>query len=354
MTSTGLFVLEGDFWVSRGRDRIPAEPPIPPESWPPTLGTYDPGPRTTGPRPFLEDGVTPRVLQRVDGDVRITTPGFVLEDKDIYGRVIITSTATNVIIRNCIVRGPGGLDKWSSGFTAVITGSTSSLKGAWIEDTRIDCTGRENPWVDAIRESDVTLRRVEITRVIDGLSGVTRVGKVDMQGCWLHNGAYFEWVKGTVGWPGQSDARSHGDAVQIQRGSGYIIKYNTIGGFRNPGPYHSAPYTTVDAEMVAWKDAGEDFENSCLMIKQEQSTLPEDRIGTVDYSYNLLSGGASGANLSYDRENTLPGLTLVGNRFKRSTWGTQIYIIKDTAITATISGNVYEDTGLPVPISKGK
>jgi hypothetical protein len=352
---SGLFLLEDQFWVARGRARIPFGTPVPDEEWPLELGTYKPGPLTTGPRPFLDDGVTPRVLERVDGDLRITTPNTIVQNKDVYGRIIFTSSAINCTVRNCIVRGPGK-GYTGTGFTACITGSTSSVNGLVIEDTRIDCTGREHPLVDAIRESDITVRRTEITRTCDGGSAVTPKGNQTFEGNWVHDGYYAEWVKGSAGWPSSpSDARVHGDGFQLQLGKNLTYRFNNIGGVRHPGPYHPSPYTTVDASMVAYKDGGDDYENACFMIKQERSDTAADKLENILIEGNWLAGGAASINLSYDRNNPLATLTIINNKFTRSTWGSHLYIIKDTAITATLSGNVFEDApGTLVPISKGK
>lgn len=361
MTTTWL--AKGGYWTAYGREKVPHGAPIPEEEWPPVVGTYKPGPTTTGPRPFLEDGVTPRVLTRYDGDFRITSTSPPCENLDIYGRIIVTSTApVGSTVENCIIRGPGPISVWSSGWTAAITATSNSLRGLVVTDSRIDLTGRENVWCDGIREGDVTLRRVEITRTNDGVSFISRAGNVLVEACWIHDGYYIEWVKGTAGWPTQSDARSHGDAFQFHRGKNYTIRGCNIGGTRKPGAYHQAPYTTVDPVMVAYKDSGEDYENSCFMIKQESSTEEIDRLDNILIELNWLTGGASGINFSYDRGNPLGGVQVINNRFIRSTWDAEniavtgrshIYMIRDTAITATITGNVFDDTGLPVPITKG-
>lgn len=337
-----LYVAEQGVWTARGLPAVAYGNP--PATWPPVLGSYKPGPTTTGPRPSV-------ALVRHDGDFRITTPGQVVEGLDIYGRVIVTATAVGAVVRNCIIRGPG--PAWISGFVACIDGTSSTLRGLLVEDSRVDCTGRENPWVDAVRGSDVTLRRVEITRVGDGLSLVTVVGNVTAEGCWLHDGYYAEWIKGTVGYPTISDARVHGDAVQFHRGKGYTLRYNNLGGTRNPGPYHQSPYNTVDAKMVAYKDAGEDYENSCFMIKQEVDSSAANKVENVLIEGNWLAGGASSINLSYSLLNTMASVSIINNRFIRSTWGAHLYIIRDTAIAAVLTGNVFDDDQSPVPITKG-
>lgn len=353
MTTTWL-AIDG-YWTAYGRQKVPHGAPVPEDEWPPTLKTYKPGPTTTGPRPG-------EVLTRYDGDYVIDQPNQAVHNLDIYGRIVVKSTGTNATVRNCIVRGPGGLSAWSSGFTAVITGSSSSLKGLLVEDSRLDLTGRENPFVDGIRESDATLRRVEITRTCDGASCVSKVGNVVYEGCWIHNGAYIEWSKGTPGWPTQSDARTHCDAVQLQRGTGYIFTGCALGGSRKPGPYHLSPYTSVDAAMVAYKNSGGDYENSCVFAKQEVSALPTDHLGTALFDGCWFEGGAASVNLSYSNSNPLAGLTFLNCHFERSTWDVentavtghaQLYIIRDTAITSTITNPTFTDNGATVPITKG-
>lgn len=312
-------------------------------AWPPVIGTYFPDASTTGPRPGI-------VLQRVDGDVRITKDRQVVENMDIYGRIIVTSTGTNAIVRNCIVRGPGGLDARTS-VTAVITSTSNtsnSLLGLRVEDTRIDLTGRENPWVDGIREGDVHLLRVEIKRTVDGISLGSPRGNVVVEGSWIHDGYYTEWIEGTPGFPTIKDSRTHADAVQFHKGRNYVFRGNRFGGVRHPGTFN-----THNADTIAYKDSGDDFENSCFMIKQEGDTSLASRLDTVLIEKNWIQGGASSINLSYDRLNTLKTFVIRDNVFPISTWGKQYYIMKDLAIEAVLQGNKHPD-GSAVVISKGR
>lgn len=310
-------------------------------AWPPVIGTYMPDASTTGPRPGI-------ALRRVDGDVRITTDGQIVENLDIYGRIIVTGTGTNAIVRNCIVRGPGRLDAWKS-VTAVITGTSGkSLNGLRVEDTRIDLTGRENPWVDGIRESDVHLLRVEIKRTVDGISLVTRKGNVVVEGSWIHDGYYTEWAEGTPDYPSISDSRTHSDVVQFHLGRNYVFRGNRLGGVPHP-----ASIKTLNPDTIAYKDAGDDYENACFMIKQEGSADSVNRLDSVLIEKNWILGGRASINLSYANNNTLKTFVIRDNVFPRSTWGKQNYILKDLAVEATIEGNMHPD-GTPVVVGKGQ
>jgi hypothetical protein len=338
--------LRNGAWVRRGRpDLVPYVNPGPdpdpdPAVWP-EVGTYRPGPGTTGPRP----GVT---LVRFDGKYTVSTPNALVENLDIYGQLHFTSNATNPVVRNCIVRGPGSAAYGSN--MAAISSSSASLRGAVIEDTRIDLTGRENAWVDGIRGSDFTMRRSEITRTVDGLSLVGPAGNVTLEASWIHDGFYTEWTAGDAHFPNQSDHRTHGDAVQFHRGKNITLRGNSFGGKRGVGGIG-----TDDPLVIAAKDAGDDYENSCIMFKQEVSSLLVDRIENALVELNWFEGGAASLNIAVARSNFYAGSTFQDNRFCRKqpdVWG-GYYIMRTSTTQAVIRRNVFDDTGLPVTITNG-
>lgn len=316
----------------------------------PEIGTYKPDSKTTGPRPGV-------ILKRWDGNLTIDQPGQIVENLDIYGQILVKPSGSNAIVRNCIVRGPGGLAAWNKSWTAVIVSDSESLWNLTIEDSRIDCTGRENPYVDGIRSGNVTLRRVEIVATMDGISGVTIAGNVTCEGVWIHNGYYTEWIKGTPRWPNWTEARTYNDCIQLHRGKGYKFIGCRFGGKRNAGPRHKPPFNTVDAKMVAKKDSGDDYESTCVMIKQEVSAKEIDRLDDILFDKCWFEGGVCSVNLVYASGNPLRGLKISDCKFGRITWDTptakHYYVMKDDALKATLKNLTFEDTGLPVPITRG-
>lgn len=348
------FAYRNGVWVRAGYpDRSPAVPP--PGGGDPTWpdpGTYKPGPGTTGPRPYLTDGVTPRVLTRFDGDYIVNTPNKIVENLDIYGRIILQTNGTSPIIRNCIVRGPGSnFQSSGSNYTAAIASTSASMRNALIEDTRIDLTGRETPWCDAIRGALYTIRRCEITRTVDGLSLTHRDGGQVIEANWIHNGHYDEWDVGAVNRPtSPSDRRLHNDCIQFHAGKNIRIVGNYLGGFRTQGDIG-----THDPAVIAEKDAGDDYENSGVMLKQEIDSTLANKIENVLIDRNWFEGGACSLNLTVGNGNDFASAVVTNNRFLRAQPGVHggYYILRPDTWAGTLTGNVFDDNGQPVTITRG-
>ena len=277
-------------------------------------GNYKPGASTTGPLPCV-------ALKRIDGDYTISTPNAVVEGIEVYGSVILTAAATNVTIRHSVFHGPPassgaktfGLHNYDGG-------------GLTIEDSHIDLTGREEWKRDGIDGGNLTLRRNEIERGVDGVGLMTTYGDAVVEANWIHNGYYTSWPIGTPGAP-QSDGHVHSDAIQLQRGGNYTIRGNLLGG--DPG-------------------AGDAYNNAGMMIAQAVSANAVDHLGTVLIEKNWLQGGAAVINLAYKNGNDLHEITIRNNRFLRSKG---YYIYKNPEIKTAISGNVFDDTNQPVTIT---
>lgn len=334
-------------------DLLPQVPPTDPDPDWPAPGTYRPGPETTGPRPN-PDG-SPRAvgngLTRWDGDYAVNSANATVENLDIYGRIILQSGATNATIRNCIIRGPGSsFTSSGSNFTAAITSTSASLRNAVIEDCRIDATGRETAWLDGIRGGDYTIRRCEIRATTDGLTFNAWQGNVVAEANWIHDCHYEEWASGTPNKPSQSDRRTHNDCIQFHRGKGYRIVGNYFGGRRTPGGIQ-----TYDPVIIAQKDAGDDYENSGIMLKQEVDSTAQNKIENVLISQNWFEGGAASLNVAPDLGNFFESVTISYNRFIRAQPGVHggYYIIRPTTTQAAIVGNVFDDDGTPVTIRNG-
>jgi hypothetical protein len=344
--------LRSGAWRREGwPDLLPQVPPTDPDPNWPAPGTYRPGPDTTGPRPFLSDGTTPRVLERWDGNYVVNSANAIVENKDIYGQIILQSGATNPIIRNCIIRGPGsGYVGSGKNYIAAISSTSASMRNAIIEDCRIDLRGRETWWCDGIRGGDYTVRRTEIVATIDGISFNAWQGNVVVEACWIHDGRYDEWDVGTPNRPTESDRRAHCDCIQFHRGKGYRVVGNYLGGRRTLGGIQ-----TYDPVIVAQKDAGDDYENSGIMLKQEVDSTAQNKIENVLISQNWFEGGAACINVAPDLGNFFESVTISYNRFIRAQPGVHggYYIVRPTTTQAAIVGNVFDDTGLPVTIRNG-
>ncbi len=294
-------------------------------------GTYRPDRSTTGPLP----GST---LQTVNGNLNATAHGQVIENVEVWGSINLGSYQS-VIIRNSIIHGTTA----TGTLTACVVAANDDLRGLVIQDCKL--TGQGNPWCEGIRGANYTIRRCELDNLPDALSLTSAKGNVTAEACWIHNGLYLEWDASTPNMPAASGNYIHSDGVQFHRGSNYVFRGNMIGGVRVPGQQH----TGVAAQIAS----GDDFYNSCFMIKQEVDDTLANRITNVLIEKNWLMGGAASINLASGRGNDFSSTVIRNNRFIRSTWGGQFYILRPPGL-GVFENNVFDDTGEPVTISKGQ
>jgi hypothetical protein len=252
---------------------------------------------------------------------------------------IHTGAFTNVVIRNCIVWGTlaTGTD------TSFIISSNDNGRGLIVEDCRL--IGRGSAWCSGMRGGNYTIRRTEINNAPDGLCFTSQLGNVTAESCWIHNGLYLEWTASTPNMPPGGNYYTHTDGVQFHRGKNYVIRGNMIGGVRVPGDHHTG--------MAAQIASGDDMYNAAFMIKQEVDNTLANKIENVLIENNWLMGGQSTINITSGRDNTFSSTTIRNNRFIRSTWGQQYYILRGPGL-GVFSNNVFDDDGSPVPISNGQ
>lgn len=293
-------------------------------------GTYCPSASTTGPIPGTQ-------LRRIDGDVVASADGQVIENLEVFGSINLRSF-TGVTIRNCVVWGTmaTGTD------TAFIIFGSENGRSAVIEDCRLN--GRGNVWCSGVRGGNYTMRRTEITNASDGVSLTSQIGNVTVEACWIHNGYYMEWSADTPNMPKQGGNYTHVDGVQFHRGKNYTFRGNMIGGTRCPAKYQTGALAQIQA--------ADDMYNSAFMIKQEVDNTAANKIENVLIESNWLAGGGATINIASGRDNTFSSLIIRNNRFVRSTWGPQMYILTPPGY-GTLSNNVFDDDNQGVPISKG-
>lgn len=320
------------------------------------IGALDGGTRNVGHR------VPDQSLEVYNGDISLTG-GSTIEGLDIYGR--ITGGSSTAVVRDCIVRGQDntgiGTQRWLAR-----GGGAGTFQGALFEWVTFDQTGREGGWTNAFEGSDYTARYCDVRRVVDGAE--FNVGSnVMWENCRISHGVYFAWWNNAGGavrtatfvdfggktwtapFPSQSSGDTHSDGIQIMRGQNNVIRGCSIGA---PRPYTSAQTTqldpTVEAEylVMAAMDADAGFGTSAIMV----NGYDLDHLGLL-VELNWLGGGTATVNLGPSGSDTLAGVTIQNNRFKRQAAGIGNYAILDNASAATITGNVWDDTGTAVPIS---
>ncbi len=298
----------------------------------PLPGTYRPDGTTTGPIP----GTT---LTTVSGDFNVTANNQLVQNLDINGR-LNTGAFSNVVVRNCIIRGTAmtGADTE----TYCIISANDNSRGLLVEDCRI--VGRGNPWCSATGSGNYTIRRTEISNTPDGLGLRSALGNVTAEACWIHNGYFLEWDATTPNRPAAGGYYTHVDGVQFHRGKNYVFRGNMIGGVRAPYDHHSGHQADIQA--------ADDMYNAAFMIKQEVDNSLANKIENVLIEDNWLEGGASTINMASGRDNDFSSTTIRNNRFIRSTWGAQYYILRPPGL-GVFTNNVFDDDGTPVPITTG-
>ena len=314
------------------------------------LGTTDAGGPNVGPR---------YPLSIYNGDITLTTPGQVLEGLDIYGKVYISGTATNAIIRDCIIRGPNH----SLTTNSIIGGQSDNLRNVTIEWCRLDGTGRTSPWTEGVRGGNYTIRYSEIMRCVDGISAVN-YGNGTIECCRIHNGSYYAWKNDSSGtawtnyagydgvtyttFPGQSDFTTHSDAMQIHQFSNWVLRGCSLGGTVSglsptTKTNNRDPSIPAQRAIIDQIDAAEEFNNACIMIG-----VATAGVGAM-IEKNWFQGGAAVINMQTKPSvgDYLAGITVRDNKFRTSTG---YYIYHSTDFAGTLSNNTFVSNGQPVPI----
>lgn len=280
-----------------------------------------------------------------DGDFTASFNGQIIENYDIYGSVRLLAY-TGVKVRNCIIRGTTA----TGANTAFVTASNENLRGAVIEDCEL--VGRGNLWCEGIRGSNYKIQRCELHGMTDGISLTSQGGNVDVLGNWIHDGLYSEWTATTPGMPTQGSYYMHCDAIQFHRGRNYNIRGNYIGGLRAGDPVTGDiwPHHTGHLADI---QAGDDFYNSGILLKQEVDSSDANKIENVLIEQNVFEGGACCINHPSGNGNTFATATIRDNLFVPYPGGsTKYYILKSPSLQTVMSNNRFITGGL-VPISNG-
>jgi len=308
------------------------------------------GARNVGPRP--EVTLTPYF-----GDY-VLTSGEEVFGLDIHGMVTTNvALTTPAYVHDCIIRGNNAINTSGSG---IALGHNYNLSNTVFEWCKFDATGNENGFLDGISGGGFTVRYSEISRGVDGIH-LTQ-GNVVAECCRIYYGHYFAWWNDAGGavrtttftdyngdvhnppFPAQSSGDVHSDGIQIAGSSGNIIRGCYIGGERGSSTTSNIdPTVQADYAVMVAHDTAPGFKNASIIV----NALQANPIGAL-IEKNWLHGGAARLNLSTNGTDLLAGLTVQNNRFMRSGYG--FYIYAQTGNAATISGNVYDDTGTAVPI----
>ncbi len=145
---------------------------------------------------------------------------------------------------------------------------------------------------------------------------------------------------------------THSDGIQFHRSKHVRIRGNMIGGVRVPGEHNV--YPSQKAAILS----GDDMYNCGLLVKQEVGANYPERIEDVIIEDNFFQGGTTSYNIVNGNSNLFPTLYFRRNKFFRSTWGAQTYMLNgqgpyEDGWIGHHTDNTFMDNGAAVPISRG-
>jgi hypothetical protein len=249
-----------------------------------------PGPGNTG----VPAGT---VLTRHDGDLVITQAGAHYDALDIHG--FVTVKAPNVTITRSIIRGGR-----ATGNLGLITNTSASATNFTLSDSEL-VPEFPSVWLDGLKGFNFTAIRVNAHGTVDAVK--IYGPNVRIEGSWLHDTVDY------ASDPNQGGSYTHNDGVQILSGSNIHISGNSI---------HGAS-------------------NAALQVTQDHGTVD------ADFTANWVDGGNCTINVNNKPLPTLTGMTIRDNRFGHDTRYTDCALISQPGVTLQVSGNVWDDTGLP-------
>lgn len=239
-------------------------------------------------------------LSTYNGTLNITSPG-VYEALDVQG--FVTISASNVTFRNSIVR--GGTPAGNRGVINVTSGSNILLENIEIAPT--------NPSVywDGIWGGDYHARKLNIHGVVDGAK---LDSNVTLEQSYIHDLAYF------ASDPNQGGGPTHNDGLQILAGDSITLYGNNL------------EQTSDD--------------NAAIQVTQDYGAVTN-----LSIERNWLDGGGATLNIAHKVLSSLSGVLVKDNRFGRNSfYNAPILISTQTSIINT--NNIWDDTGVPVPVQQ--
>ena len=234
------------------------------------------------------------------GGFTASTNGATYDSLDVTG--CITVTANNVTIKRSRIN--------CNGSSAIYTGDSNT--GLVVEDVEINCSG--GPGCTGITWRNYTARRVN---VYGGENLTWAETNVLIEESYLHDPVPHD----TAGCPLEPGPNCHTDSVQVPGGSSNVtVRHNRIyGGYIDASHFGNSAFTTGGGVV---------------------NFLVED---------NLFAGGGFSARCEGGGGNTT--YRVINNRFSRifvSTVGGFGPQNECNTNATTYSGNVYDDTGLPI------
>ena len=253
-----------------------------------------------GPKPDATNTGPPAGLSLtvVNQDVTVTASNTVIDAQDIRGFLIIQ--ASNVRVTRSIVRG-----RATTATTSIIR--VNSGTGIVIEDTEI-AAAQPSVGVDGLSGSNFTARRLHIHGGVDGM----KMGSNSSIEC-----SYIHDLRSFASDPSQGGGPTHNDAIQILSGSNIRVIGNQL-----------LAATSQNAAIQVTQDFG--------------------AVSNLNIENNWADGGGCTFNFSHNGGSSLTVNTR-NNRFGRSSYF-NCPILRSLSTTLNSTGDVWDDTGMPVPV----
>jgi hypothetical protein len=239
-----------------------------------------------------------------NGDLTITVPGQTFTGLDIHGYLRVE--APNVTVKDSIIRGGTG----DNGL-GVVADVTPSATNFLLEDSEVV------PQFPVVDLDDV--KGYNYTLLRDNIHGSEDGAKMYGPNATIQD----SWIHGLVTYPhdpAQNNGPSHSDGVQIQSGSNLKLIHNTITG---------QPNSSVIITEDNGKTSGVLIDGNWLGT--EGSPAPVCTVKILNKPLPSMSG-----------------ITVTNNRFDHN--ATACQILDSKTVTLVASGNVFDDTGLPVKL----
>ena len=284
-------------------ERFPTNSPIPvPSKSSTSAPTATPTPTATSTPATGKPGagntgvVAGTQLTVVSGNQTFSATGQVISGKDFHGYVKVTGS--NITFKDCIFRGGT-----PTGNNALL--DTEAATNTVVEDSEF-VPLHPAATIDGIWTKNTSLYRVNIHGTVDGMKAGSNTL---LQDSYIHDTSWF------ASDPNQGGGSTHNDGVQAFDGvNGITLRHNTID----------------------------------LSTSKDPNAALQDSASNVTVDDNWLDGGGCILNFA-DHGHSLPGLSVTNNRFGRHSAYQCPILLSNLLSLAHNSGNVWADTGTPIP-----
>lgn len=307
------------------------------------LGETKPSAANTG---LNVEGVPEAALTVVAGNVTHAMNDVVFERRRFTGAVSITGK--RITYRNC----------WFNGAHTAGQALAQCSNPSCEEIVFENCLFRPSSFATSAPEAlanvvfghDFRLIRCDLSGGVDcvglysGVDSSTPARNVEILGSFLHDMTYYSPE------PGHSDNQTHNDAVQVHFGTQHLRVFGTtVDASIDParGQASDPPVTGSAGEHLG----GNKYHPGLYAMSGFMFSPRNETAGVVDVEIDRcwLSGGL--VHINWPREDGVD-VRITRNRWGAPTYhttgsGDPIYVLMREGQEATISGNTFEDTGLP-------